>query len=424
MALEIVKEMHHIKEAVQNAVSEALSKAGIDGDVMQKVMKNMPMKQVMNVTKTSLETAVASLKKKDGKRGKDAPRAALTAYNMFGQKLREGLVAWKEFDAKHAHAKTMQALLKKINAGDKSYKLQLVDVSTLWPGVTTEARERYNELALKDKERFEKEIQSYVPTPEMPKAPHKNAMDLYVKEKMTTDETLNKKDLMKEWTNLSPEQQSTYIVRVAQEKLEYNELSSLMKDTLTEEQLEKLKRENDPNMPPKAKSAYVYFTMLYRPTILTEMQEKKEDTSLPNVSARLSTVWSGLDEKGKEKYQKLAEEDKTRFQSEWALYQEGKYISPKVEHARQRALNLQGMSMFCKSVKATWKTEGKHSDKNGKELHALAMEMWKNAEEAIHVEWAEKAKNAEPSERSKEESDEQPTDKKKRKVNAEKSAQK
>lgn len=422
MALEIVKEMHHIKEAVQNAVSEALSKAGIDGDVMQKVMKNMPMKQVMNVTKTSLETAVASLKKKDGKRGKDAPRAALTAYNIFGQKLREGQVTWKEFDAKHAHAKTMQALLKKINAADKSYKLQLVDVSTLWPGVTTEAREHYNELALKDKERFEKEMQSYVPTPEMPKAPHKNAMDLYVKEKMGADETLNKKDLMKEWSNLSPEQQSIYIVRVAQEKLEYNELSSLMKDTLTEEQLAKLKRENDPNMPPKAKSAYVYFTMLYRPTILTEMQERKEDTSLPNVSARLSTVWSGLDEKGKEKYQKLAEEDKARYQREWEQYQQGKYVSPKVEHARQRALALKGMSMFCKSVKATWKTEGTHSDKNGKELHALAMEMWKEADEATHMEWAEKAANADKTEQ--EESDEASTDNKKRKVSAEKSAQK
>lgn len=396
MSLEIVKEMYHIKEAAQHALSEAMSKAGVDGELMQKVMKCMPMKEFMSTTKASLETAAMELKKKDGKRGKDAPRAALSAYNIFGQKLREGVLTWKDdFDGKHQHAKNMQVLLKKINAADKSYKVQLSDVATLWDegrGVNAEARARFEKLAEEDKKRYETEMESYVPTPEMPKTPHKNGMDLYIKEKMAGNPELTKKDLSKQWEEMSPEQQSMYIVRVAREKVDYNNMVSLLKESLSEDQLEKLNRANDPNVPPKPKSAYVYFTMLYRPTVITEMQEKKEDTSLEHVSARLAGVWKTLDKKGKEKYEKLAEEDKVRYQKEWEMYESGTYKSPKVEHAMQRALNTKAMTLFCKATKTQWKTDNTHSDKNGKEVHALALKLWKDADEAVHMEWVEKAK--------------------------------
>lgn len=394
MSLEIVKEMHHIKEAVQNAFSEAMSKSGMDGELMQKVMKNLPMKQVMAVSKTALETAAAALKKKDIRKNKDAPRAPLSAYNFFGHDLREGLITVKDFNSKHAEAKSMLALLKKINAPDKSYRLALSDVATLWPGVSNEARERFAQRAVADKERFDKEMESYVPTPEMPKAPHKSAVDMYIKEKQAEDKEISRKDLLKQWEELSTEVQSKYITRVAQEKLEYRELNSLMKESLTPEQLQKLEREADPNVPSKPKSAYLFFSIAYRPTMVEEMEKKGEEVNMPNVAAKIGAVWTTYTDAQKQPYIKMAEDDKERYRQEMELHAKGEYVSPKVEKAKEKLLVQKAGSMYVKSLKAAWKSEGKYSDKNGKDIHTLASEMWKELTESDRAEWVEKAKDS------------------------------
>ncbi len=380
--------MHHIKDAVMTAVSDAMTQSGVDSDLVTKVLQNFPIKKVMEVTRTSLETAASEMSKKDVKKSKNAPRPPMIAYHIFGRDLRDGKVTVKDLDAKHAGHKSIAELLKKIN--NKSHKMELSDVSTVWQGVNNEAKARFATLAGEDKARYDKEMESFVPVPEMPKAPHKSAVDLYVKEKLAANRDANRKDLIQEWEGMTPEQQSVYVMRVAQEKLKYRELVAMMKENLTPEQMEQVRRESGVDAPPKPKSAYCFFTIHTRPEVVAEMEAKGQDIDLSTVSKKMSDAWNALTEEGKAQFNEMAKEDKERYAQEMELYQKGQYKSPQAERAERRAVLTSACSLFTKHTKSQWKSEGKYTDKSGKEVQVLAMEAWKALSEEQVQEWVDK----------------------------------
>lgn len=398
MSLPVINGMHQIKEAVETALSDALSKSGIDETVVDKVMKTIAkehMKQIMSVTKTSLETTAAAMKSKDIRKNKDAPHAPMNAYNLFGNELREQKLTWADFDTKHPHAKTAQPLLKKINAADHSYKPTLQDVAALWPIVNTVNRERFQNMAVADKERYEKELELYIPTPELPKAPHKSGVDLFVKEKMTTNKELSRKDVVSKWEELSAEEQSTYVDRVAKEKVLYRELNNLLKESLTEKERQKLEHEQNPNVPTKPKSAYLFFTIQQRVNTISEMEQKGEDITLPAVSQRMAVVWKNLTDQAKTPYQKMADDDKIRYQTEMELHSKGQYVSPKVVESKARAERQTAISLYVKHTKKVWKSSKMHEDKNGKEVHTLAVDSWKTLSAEQQQFWVKVGKGEE-----------------------------
>jgi hypothetical protein len=94
---------------------------------------------------------------------------------------------------------------------------------------------------------------------------------------------------------------------------------------LTEEELsEKLssqKKKKDPNAPKRGKSAYMFFCQEYRAKVKEEMDDPKPT----DVTSELGRRWNELktDKKKKkelEKFEKMAAEDKERYQEEMAEY--------------------------------------------------------------------------------------------------------
>ena len=66
------------------------------------------------------------------------------------------------------------------------------------------------------------------------------------------------------------------------------------------------------DQPKGTKSGYIFFSMAARPTI----SQANPDMKLTEVTKVLGKQWKCLDEKQKEKYSKMAEEDKIRFKNE------------------------------------------------------------------------------------------------------------
>ena len=85
------------------------------------------------------------------------------------------------------------------------------------------------------------------------------------------------------------------------------------------------------DQPKGAKSGYIFFSMAARPTISLENPNMK----LTDVSKVLGEQWKCLDEKEKEKYLKMAEEDKIRYKEECeAFIQSGGEIKKRTTKSR------------------------------------------------------------------------------------------
>ena len=80
----------------------------------------------------------------------------------------------------------------------------------------------------------------------------------------------------------------------------------------------KTKKLKDPNKPKRAKSGYLYFCDEKREGIMESLKGGKEGISISVISKKLGSLWKKLD--NKDKYNKLAEEDKERYEQEMENY--------------------------------------------------------------------------------------------------------
>jgi structure-specific recognition protein 1 len=136
---------------------------------------------------------------------------------------------------------------------------------------------------------------------------------------------------------------------------------------LTEEELsEKLssqKKKKDPNAPKRGKSAYMFFCAEYR----EKVKEELDDPKPTEVTTELGRQWNELktDKKKKkelEKFEKMAAEDKERYQEEMAEYvppseeekeEKAKKVVPKKGAVKGKASESKGSSVKGSSVKGS-----------------------------------------------------------------------
>ena len=78
----------------------------------------------------------------------------------------------------------------------------------------------------------------------------------------------------------------------------------------------KMKKFKDPNKPKRAKTSYLYFCEEMRPGV----KSQNPDLKLGGVMKELGKMWRELSEEDKEKYNKLYEEDKIRYEEEIDKY--------------------------------------------------------------------------------------------------------
>ena len=131
-----------------------------------------------------------------------------------------------------------------------------------------EEKQKYKDMNAKDKERYAKEMETYVPTPGFEPEP---------KKKKTKSKSKKKKKKKK------------HIIAGA---------------------------------PKKASSAFIFFSSELRKSLKNVKSEDGTPYSFSEIAKRISKEWGALDEGGKAKFVALAEEDKARYEREYAAFLE------------------------------------------------------------------------------------------------------
>ena len=91
-------------------------------------------------------------------------------------------------------------------------------------------------------------------------------------------------------------------------KSKYNEAAAKLKEQMPAKKGSRKK----PGQPKGASNAYIHFGLAMRPTI----KSKHSDWDFKKINNEVSIQWKGMSDKKKEKYIKLAEADKKRYEKE------------------------------------------------------------------------------------------------------------
>jgi hypothetical protein len=104
------------------------------------------------------------------------------------------------------------------------------------------------------------------------------------------------------------------------------------------------KKYKDPNAPKRAKTAYVLFTIEYRPKIM----EEHPGIKFINLGMILGEKWRGLSQEERRRFEGLAQEDKVRHAKEMEEYKkkkemggEGVYHNRNYNHHQEEQQHLQ-----------------------------------------------------------------------------------
>jgi hypothetical protein len=146
------------------------------------------------------------------------------------------------------------------------------------------------------------------------------------------------------------------------------------------------------NAPKNAKSAYIFYCQDERPNIKTEN---------PNLDAKevlkvLGGKWKEADEETKAKYQKMAEEDKTRYAEEMKNYvpsdeeDEKKSRKPRTKKPKNAPKNAKSAYIFyCQDERPNIKTENPNLD--AKEVLKILGGKWKETDEETKAKYQKMA---------------------------------
>ena len=299
------------------------------------------------------------VKKVTGPKDKDAPKKGRSSYIIYTQEVRAKVTAQMKAAAKKAD------IVKEDGEGDVKATDITKKLAEMWNGLSDKKKEKYTKLAIKDKARYEKEMESYEPSEEYlekveefkasggkvskasnkkPKdeaAPKKNLTSYFFfaadnRDKVKEDNpelkgaAINKK-LGEIWGEMSDEDKDGYVAKATEDKVRYE---AAMEDyTPPEEYLEKVaeweaaggkvtkrgggtkKRSTGPRKP---RSAYVFYGQEMRPIV----KEDNEDMEPKEVTKKVAEMWTEIkeDKKASKKWIKLAKEDKKRYENEMRTY--------------------------------------------------------------------------------------------------------
>src|SRR5690606_16706390 len=85
----------------------------------------------------------------------------------------------------------------------------------------------------------------------------------------------------------------------------------------------KTPKKKDPNAPTKPRSAYIFFSQANRKNVIASYTEKTGKDKMPfaMIAKELGAQWKDATPKVRAKFQKMAEEDKKRYEAEMKEYQ-------------------------------------------------------------------------------------------------------
>ena len=201
--------------------------------------------------------------------------------------------------------------------------------------------------------------------------------------------------LLKESKNASDKKALVALeLEAAEDKTRYNEeikdyIAPSDDELLASKKGSKKKSDKDPNAPKRNKTAYIYFCSDKRPDAKSELGD---DAKATEVTALLGKMWKELKEDEDrsdemEKYNKLAAEDKARYQDEIKVYapSSDEETAPKKGSKKKSDPNApkRGKTAyiyFCSDKRAEAKEE-LGDDAKSTEVTALLAKMWKDLKE-------------------------------------------
>lgn len=260
--------------------------------------------QAMEFYEAHLQAKAALEKAEENKKGKkkktkdpEAPKRNLSSYMYFTMAKRESVVK--------AHPEASMAEITTI-LGAEWNKLEKGKGGK-------NGTKKYDELAVKDKNRYDEEKAVYdAMIAERNAQTEQEKLEYQKQEKEEAMELLKTaREREAEILNNAKEAASLAVGAANVENM------SVVSDLTTEEKNKKTKKTKDPNAPKHPTSAYLYFCNENRASIKSKMVES---TTQKELLTEIGRQWKELSDKKKEKYNKLATKDKERYAKEMKAY--------------------------------------------------------------------------------------------------------
>jgi len=123
--------------------------------------------------------------------------------------------------------------------------------------------------------------------------------------------------LSAEFKQITPDEREKWDKLALEDKERYQrEMEDYEPPSDDEVEVTKKKRKKDPNAPKRNMSAYFLFSQVIRPTI----REESPSATFGEIAKLISARFKGLDTDERGKFDKLAVEDKERYQREMRVY--------------------------------------------------------------------------------------------------------
>lgn len=211
------------------------------------------------------------------------------------------------------------------------------DIAERWGKLTKAQLKPYEESAAKDKIRYEKEVTEFRANhPDEPltvkkkkrvaklKGPKKarSAYVFYTTERRSAVQAENPnlefgdvtKHIAEEWNKMSDSQKAKYEAMAVEDKGRFETENDEFNTEHPEVKKRKLKAKK--GQPKKARSAYLFYTMEKR----NDFKNANPDKTFGDLTKLVADDWGKLNAAQKKKYEKLAEEDRARYDQEMSNY--------------------------------------------------------------------------------------------------------
>lgn len=190
--------------------------------------------------------------------------------------------------------------------------------------------------------------------------------------------------MWKELKDTDPEAVKEYERLAAEDKQRYKDQVEKYVPDPNAIKVPKTKAKKDPSAPKSQRTAYVLYCNDHRANVKAENPE----ISFMEVNKILGAMWKNADDKEKEKYKKLSEQDKIRFEKEMESYVPGKVKAPAIADKPKKTMKKKDPDapkkpksafMFYSQVHRSGVKE-ENPDLGIKEINAILKENWENCD--------------------------------------------
>jgi hypothetical protein len=211
------------------------------------------------------------------------------------------------------------------------------DIAERWGKLSATQLKPFQASAAQDKVRYEKEVTEFRANhPDEPltikkkkrvaklKGPKKarSAYVFYTTERRSDVQAKNPKlefgdvtkHIAEEWNKMSDNQKAKYEVQAKADKIRFEAENDEFNSAHPEVKKRKLKAKK--SQPKKARSAYLFYTMEKR----TDFKNANPDKSFGDLTKLVADDWSKISAAQKKKFEKLADEDRKRYEQEMSNY--------------------------------------------------------------------------------------------------------